>query len=79
MKLPRDLTGAELVKSLSKLGYRATRQTGSHVRLTIRTAKENHLTVPMTKAIPVGTLSAILKEAANHLEIDFEDLVNRIV
>lgn len=27
MRLPRDLTGAELVKQLSKLGYRQTRRT----------------------------------------------------
>jgi predicted RNA binding protein YcfA (HicA-like mRNA interferase family) len=34
MKLPRDLTGTELVKALRPLGYRVTRQTGSHIRLT---------------------------------------------
>ena len=34
MKLPRGLTGAELVRSLQRLGYTVTRQTGSHIRLT---------------------------------------------
>ena len=34
MRLPRDLTGAQLVRALGKLNYKATRQTGSHVRLT---------------------------------------------
>jgi len=34
MKIPRDLSGAELVKRLAHLGYATTRQTGSHVRLT---------------------------------------------
>lgn len=34
MRLPRDLSGRELAKLLEKLGYRATRQKGSHVRLT---------------------------------------------
>ena len=34
MRLPRDLTGAQLIRALAKLGYKATRQTGSHVRLT---------------------------------------------
>jgi predicted RNA binding protein YcfA (HicA-like mRNA interferase family) len=30
MKLPRDLTGAQLIKALEQLGYQATRQAGSH-------------------------------------------------
>ena len=34
MKLPRDLSGAQLIKALEQLGYQATRQTGSHIRLT---------------------------------------------
>jgi hypothetical protein len=34
MRLPRDLTGAELAKLLRALGYDLTRQTGSHMRLT---------------------------------------------
>ncbi len=35
MKLPRDLSGSELTKALSKLGYVIDHQTGSHIRLTI--------------------------------------------
>ena len=34
MKLPRDLSGQDLAQALRKLGYRITRQTGSHIRLT---------------------------------------------
>jgi predicted RNA binding protein YcfA (HicA-like mRNA interferase family) len=34
MRIPRDLSGADLVKRLSRLGYEVTRQTGSHIRLT---------------------------------------------
>ena len=34
MKLPRDLTGLQLVKNLEVLGYRITRQAGSHIRVT---------------------------------------------
>ena len=32
MKLPRDISGAELAKALERLGYRITRQTGNHLR-----------------------------------------------
>jgi predicted RNA binding protein YcfA (HicA-like mRNA interferase family) len=34
MRLPRDLSGSQLIKALKRLGYQPTRQTGSHVRLT---------------------------------------------
>ncbi|MHB1590023.1 MAG: hypothetical protein ACYCTW_00580 [Sulfuricella sp.] len=34
MKLPRDLSGAQLIEALDGLGYQATRQAGSYVRLT---------------------------------------------
>ena len=32
MKLPRDLSGDDLAKSLGSLGYLLTRQTGAHLR-----------------------------------------------
>ena len=34
MKLPRDFSGEEIASLLTKYGYRATRQTGSHLKLT---------------------------------------------
>lgn len=40
MKLPRDGSGRELTKLPSRLGYRATRQTGSHIRLSTNTNGE---------------------------------------
>lgn len=46
MKLPRDLSGAQLVKALAVLGYRVTRQSGSHVRLTCEQPSQHHVTIP---------------------------------
>ena len=34
MKLPRDVAGHDLVRALGRLGYVATRQSGSHIRAT---------------------------------------------
>ncbi len=31
MKLPRNVSARELIKSLGKIGYEVTRQKGSHV------------------------------------------------
>jgi predicted RNA binding protein YcfA (HicA-like mRNA interferase family) len=75
MKLPRDLSGSDLAKALSKLGYNITRQTGSHIRLSTQQNGEHHLTVPAHNPIKIGTLSAILREVEAHFEIDRETLL----
>jgi predicted RNA binding protein YcfA (HicA-like mRNA interferase family) len=46
MRLPRDVSGAELAKRLSVFGYHITRQAGSHLRLTTTEGGEHHLTIP---------------------------------
>ena len=48
MRLPRDLTGAELAMLLKQYGYQITRQTGSHMRLTTMVGGEHHVTIPDT-------------------------------
>ena len=69
MKMPRDLTGDELAKSLGRFGYAITRQTGSHMRLTTQHRGEHHITVPRHNPLKIGTLSAILADVAAHLDI----------
>ena len=64
MRLPRDLTGAQLIRSLSKLGYSPTRQTGSHVRLTCESPAQHHVTVPLHDPLRIGTLASILAAVA---------------
>lgn len=65
MKLPRDITGAELAKVLVDLGYHITRQSGSHIRLTTSQSGEHHITIPAHNPLKIGTLAAILS-ASNH-------------
>jgi predicted RNA binding protein YcfA (HicA-like mRNA interferase family) len=48
MRVPRDLSGAYLVKHLGQFGYSVTRQTGSHMRLTSTTHGEHHITILTT-------------------------------
>ena len=78
MKLPRDLSGASLIGSLKRLGYKQTRQTGSHVRMTISTPREGHLTIPITRTLAPGTLAALIKDAAVQLETTVEDILDKI-
>jgi predicted RNA binding protein YcfA (HicA-like mRNA interferase family) len=78
MRIPRDLSGADLVRSLAALGYVSTRQTGSHVRLTTSERGQHHVTVPKHDALRLGTLSAILTDIAEHFGIPRSELVDRL-
>ncbi|WP_297927569.1 type II toxin-antitoxin system HicA family toxin [Metallibacterium sp.] len=78
MKLPRDLSGPELIKRLGLLGYHVTRQTGSHVRLTSTTLGEHHLTVPRHDPLRIGTLAAVLDAVAAHHRISRDVLLDRL-
>ena len=79
MRLPRDLTGQKLARALGKLGYTIDRQTGSHLRLTTQENGEHHITVPNHSPIKLGTLNAILKEIAEHFDIDRDELLSRLL
>ena len=78
MKLPRDISGEELAKRLEKFDYKVSRQTGSHVRLSTELKGEHHITIPQHRALSIGTLSAILRDIAEHLEIDKTELLESL-
>jgi len=78
MKLPRDVSGAELNCARGRVGYTATRTTGSHVRLTIQHPSQHQVTVPAHDPLKVGTLAAILSEVATQLAIDRTELIRRL-
>jgi len=75
-KVPRDISGKELARLLKKCGYEVTRQTGSHIRLTA-TSKgfEHKITIPDHQTIKIGTLSNILADIAEYLQISKGDLL----
>jgi len=65
VKLPRDISGAEAVQALERLGFSITRQAGSHVRM----ARGNRrVTVPMHRDLVVGTLQSILRQSGMSVE-----------
>ncbi len=75
MRIPRDLTGKELIKALGKLGYEVTRQSGSHIRLTTSKNGTHHVSIPDHRPINVGTLSGILGDIAVHHQMTREELL----
>lgn len=78
MRIPRDLSGGDLVKRLGRFGYEVTRQTGSHIRLSSRTRGEHHITVPKHDALRIGTLAAILDSVAAHHGLTRDELLQRL-
>ncbi|MHB8973804.1 MAG: type II toxin-antitoxin system HicA family toxin [Pirellulaceae bacterium] len=79
MKLPRNLSGADLVKALQKSGYVVMRQKGSHIRLSTNRNGEHHVTVPNHDPLKIGTLVGILHDVAEHLELDRDMLLDEML
>jgi predicted RNA binding protein YcfA (HicA-like mRNA interferase family) len=79
VKLPRDVSGEELVRSLRRFGYEITRQTGSHIRVTLNVESgQHHVTIPAHKQVKVGTLAGILSDVAAHLGLTREQLIEQL-
>lgn len=78
MKIPRNVSAREFIKSLRKIGYEVSRQKGSHIRLTCSFPKTHHVTIPNHDPIKVGTLSAILADISVNRNQTKEDLIKEI-
>lgn len=78
MRIPRDVSGAELVKALQTVGYLVSRQTGSHIRVVTQEPHEHRVTIPNHDFIKIGTLSSILDDVAAHLKIERSELLDRL-
>ncbi|MBD2508033.1 type II toxin-antitoxin system HicA family toxin [Nostoc muscorum FACHB-395] len=75
MKLPRDLSGSELVNVLARLGYEISHQKGSYIRLTTQQNGEHHITVTAHDPIKIGILNAILRDVAAHAGFTRDELL----
>jgi len=78
MRLPRNASGADLVKALRVFDYQISRQTGSHIRLTTSENGTHHVTIPNHSPLRIGTLAAILDDIANHFKISRQELLTKI-
>lgn len=78
MRLPRDVSGAELLAALRRLGYEKTRQRGSHARITTRMGGTHHEVIPLHNPIRMKTLSGILKSVARHHGVSVQQLLRQL-
>lgn len=78
MRLPRNLSANDLIKSLTKYQYKTDRQKGSHIRLTTTLNGEHHITIPKHDPLKIGTLSSILTEIASHFGKTKEEVIDEL-
>jgi predicted RNA binding protein YcfA (HicA-like mRNA interferase family) len=79
MKLPRDLSGLELIKLLCKnYGYRRVNQERSHVILETNTPRQHRISIPDHTPLRIGTLNAILKAIAKVQGVERETILRRL-
>lgn len=79
MKIPRDLNGRDLIKTLCRnWGYRIVHQVGSHVILETDAPSHHRLAVPDHRVLRVGTLNGILRAVAEHKKVTREDILNTL-
>ena len=77
MKLPRNLSGSQLSKALSKhWGYTKVHQTGSHIILDTDEPARQRIAIPAHKTLRIGTLNNILRTVATHKGVSREDILS---
>ncbi|HEY1900963.1 MAG TPA: type II toxin-antitoxin system HicA family toxin [Terracidiphilus sp.] len=79
MKLPRDLSGEQLIRHLCKhWEYERVHQVGSHVILQTQQPTPHRVAVPAHTALRIGTLNSILSAVAMHKNVTKEDVLKGI-
>ncbi|MDE2846186.1 MAG: type II toxin-antitoxin system HicA family toxin [Gemmatimonadota bacterium] len=80
MKIPRDLSGEQVVQLLSRnFGYRVRRTRGSHATVTLTTTtKEHSVTIPLHRPVRIGTLSRIISDVATFVGVSKDEIVGKL-
>jgi predicted RNA binding protein YcfA (HicA-like mRNA interferase family) len=79
MKLPRDLSGEDLVQHLCKCwGYQRIHQVGSHIILQTQQPAPHRVAVPAHTPLRIGTLNGILAAIAAHKGVSKEAILKEL-
>jgi predicted RNA binding protein YcfA (HicA-like mRNA interferase family) len=74
----REIGCPRLVNALCVLGYEATRQNGSHVRVTTQRDEINHEVIPNDRVIKPHAVHSILRHVAAHHRMSMGDLLRML-
>lgn len=76
MKLPRDLSGEDLVQHLCKhWDYLKVHQVGSHIILQTQQPIAQRIAIPAHSPLRIGTLNAIVSAVAAHKNVPKAEIV----
>jgi len=78
LKIPRNISGKELVKALKIYEYEVVRQTGSHITVTTQRNGQHHLAIPNHNPIKIGTLNGIVNRVAIHFNISKQEVFEKL-
>ncbi len=78
MKIPRDISGRDIIKALKVFGYETVRQNGSHIMVTSIKNGEHHLVIPNHNPLKVGTFNGIISQVAQHFQLTKEEVLNQL-
>jgi predicted RNA binding protein YcfA (HicA-like mRNA interferase family) len=79
VKIPRDLTGREIVKALcKKWDYRQVHQEGSHIILQTDMPSRQRISVPDHNPVRIGTLNSILRLVSAHKGVDKQAILETL-
>jgi predicted RNA binding protein YcfA (HicA-like mRNA interferase family) len=78
VKIPRNLSGRELVKTLCRdWDYTELKHEGSHIILQTEKPSPQRISVPDHAPLRVGTLNTILRLVSRHKNVQKEDILER--
>lgn len=79
MKLPRDVSGADVIRVLCRhFGYVQRGQVGSHVILHTDSPRSHRISVPDHKVLRTGTFHGILKAVASAKAVSIDEIVEQL-
>lgn len=73
----KSISGNDVIKKLTKIGFRFVKQKGSHVKLKRSTSDDTRIViVPLHKDLPSGTLHSIARQGGLEFK-DFQKLFKK--
>lgn len=79
MKIPRNLSGADLAAVLCRSwGYALVHQRGSHLVLETENPFHHRVSIPNHSPLRIGTLNSILRAIAAHKGVERDDLLDTL-
>jgi len=80
VRLPRDLSGDELIRALCRdWDYELVHQEGSHAVLQTQTPAHHRIAVPRRRNLRVGTLASILRSVALHKGVNRDRVIESVI